>query len=169
MDQGRSVVGVKAAAGLLMLAGISFAPMSEASGSCSAPVLALEVPRTTRHGVHVGDHTVVTGSSFVWGCAQDADDREDGAERAMERVPLTLRQGSKEWTLGVEDAGTLPDETFGTVAWHVRIPGDARPGRAVLSADSAVLRIHLTEGRLNDGTGRRTVVRRASSRRTPGR
>jgi hypothetical protein len=129
-----------------MLAGISFAPMSDASGSCSAPMLTLDALRRDRHELPVGHQAMVTGSSFVWGCAQDAAAREDGEERAMERVPLTLRQGGRQWTLGVEDAGALPDETFGTVVWHVRIPADAHPGRAVLVADSAELRVRLTAG-----------------------
>jgi len=169
VDHGRSVVGVKAAVGLVMLAGISFAPMSDASGSCSAPMLGLEVPRKLRQGLLAGSQTVVTGSSFVWGCAEDPGDREDGEESPMEHVTLLLRQGSKEWSLGVENAGWLPDETFGTITWRVSIPEDVRPGRAVLVADSAELEVRVTKALLADRPTRRKVVRRASSRRTPGR
>jgi len=147
VDQGRSVVGVKAAVGLVMLAGISFAPMSEASGSCSAPKLAVELPRKPRHGLLVGHQAVVTGSSFVWGCAEDAAAREDGEERPMGHVTLLLRQGSKEWTLGVRDAGGLPDETFGTVTWRVPIPEDVQPGRAVLVAGTVDLRVRVSRAR----------------------
>jgi hypothetical protein len=171
VDHGRSVVGVKAAAGLVMLASISFAPMSEASGTCSAPILALDVPRKDRPGVAAGEGTVVSGSSFVWGCAADAGQRGTDAEAPMEQVTLLLRQGDKEWTLGVEDAGAVPDETFGAITWRVAIPREVRPGLALLVADSAELPINVirAKARPAERSVRRKVVRRASSRRTPGR
>jgi hypothetical protein len=171
VDQGRSVVGVKAAAGLMLLAGISLAPMSDASGTCSAPLLTIDVPPRDRPGVAAGEGTVVTGSSFVWGCAETLEDRGTDAEAPMERVTLLLRQGGREWKLGTENAGAVPDETFGTITWKVSIPGDVRPGVALLVADSAELPIQVIRAKAHppERRARRTVVRRASSRRTTGR
>jgi hypothetical protein len=89
----------------------------------------------------------------------------------MERVTLLLRQGGREWKLGTENAGAVPDETFGTITWRVSIPGDVRPGVALLVADSAELPIQVirAKARPPERRARRTVVRRASSRRTTGR
>jgi hypothetical protein len=146
---------------MVLLAGISWAPMSEASGTCSAPVLTLDVPRQQQPGVAPGQGTVITGSSFVWGCAEDLGERGTDAEAPMERVTLLLRQGNREWTLGVEDAGGLPDETFGRITWRVAIPGDVRPGLALLVADSAELPIHVTKAKARpaDRKARRKVAR----------
>jgi hypothetical protein len=144
--------------------------MSDASGTCSAPALTLDVPRKLRPGVAAGGGTVVTGSSFVWGCAEDLDDRGTDAEAPMKDVTLLLRQGTREWTLGVEDAGAMSDETFGRITWRVSVPDDVHPGMALLVADSAELPIHVLKAKARPADRKaRTILRRASSRRTSGR
>ena len=166
MDHGRSVVGVKAAVGIVLLAAISLAPTSDASGTCSGPVLAVETPRKRPSTLRVGAEEVVGGFSFIDGCA---DGRGDDEEYPMRKVALSLRQGTKVWDLGVEDAGSVVDDGLGRITWQVSIPTGVRPGRALLVAGEAELQVTVAKARNVDRPTRRKLVRRASSRRMSGR
>ena len=165
MDHGRSVVGVKAVVGLVLLAGISLAPTSDASGTCSGPALAIETTRKRPAHVRIGAEEVVGGYSFIDGCA---DGRGDDEEYPMRNVGLSLRQGTKVWDLGVEDAGTVVDDGLGRITWQVSVPPGVRPGRALLVAGRAELLVTVAKARV-DRPARRKLVKRASSRRTSGR
>ena len=166
MDHGRSVVGVKAVVGLVLLAGISLTPTSDASGTCSGPALAVDTPRKRPLTLRIGAEEVVGGYSFLDGCA---DGRGDDEEYPMRKVPLSLHQGTRVWDLGVEDAGSVVDDGLGQITWQVSIPPGVRPGRARLVAGAAELQVTVAKARVVDRPARRKLVKRASSRRTPGR
>ena len=151
MDHGGSGVVTKLTAGIVLLAGISFAPMGSASGSCSAPVLMVDDPHNLSGKLRSGRTMVVAGSSFVDGC-------EDG-EFPMRNVGLVLRQGARDWDLGVQDAGSVEEHTLGRITWRVRVPKGVEAGRAILVAGSAELPVSV------EAAG----VRPASSGRTTGR
>ena len=123
MDHGRSVVGVKAVVGLVLLAGISLAPTSDASGTCSGPALAVETTRKRPAHVRIGAQEVVGGYSFVDGCA---DGRGDDEEYPMRKVGLSLRQGHE----GLGPGGSRTREASWTTA-SAGSPGRCGPtGRA---------------------------------------
>jgi hypothetical protein len=151
VDHGGSGVVTKLTAGIVLLAGISFAPMGSASGSCSAPVLLVDDPHKLSGKLRTGSTVVVAGSSFVDGC--------EDSENPMRNVGLVLRQGARDWDLGVQDAGSAEEHALGRIAWRVRVPEGVRPGRAILVAGSAELPVSLEPAR----------VRRASSGRTKDR
>ena len=120
--------------GLVLLAGISWAPMGSANGSCSAPVLKIDdLGPLSGAELWQGETAMVLGSAFVDGCGD-----EEG-EHAMREVALVLRQGTKDWVLGVEDADT--GAHLGQVTWRVRIPAGVEPGRAVLVAGGSELTV----------------------------
>jgi hypothetical protein len=162
VDHGRSVVGVKAVVGIVLLAGISLAPTSDASGTCSGPALAVETPRKRASTVRVGAEELVAGFSFIDGCA-------DEEEYPMRNVALSLRQGTEVWDLGVESAGRVTDDGLGRISWQVSIPIGVRRGRALLVAGEAELQVTVAKGRNVDRPARRKLVRPAGRRRTSGR
>jgi hypothetical protein len=157
---------VKAAVGLVLLAGISLAPTSDASGTCSGPALAVETTRNRPAHVRIGAEEVVGGYSFIDGCA---DGRGEDEEFPMRNVALSLRQGTKVWDLGIEDAGSVVDDGLGRITWQVWVPRGVRPGRAMLVAGRAELLVTVAKARAVDRPARRKLVKRASSRRTSGR
>ncbi len=75
-------------------------------------------------------------SQPAWGCSTP-DEGETSAP--MQDVTLVIRQGSRDWELASEDAGTAADNKLGHISWDVTMPAGLEPGRAVLVADSAQL------------------------------
>ena len=86
----------------------------------------------------------------------------------MRNVALSLRQGTKVWDLGVEDAGTVVDDGLGRITWQVSVPPGVRPGRALLVAGEAELLVTVAKARV-DRPARRKLVKRASGSRSSGR
>ena len=85
----------------------------------------------------------------------------------MRNVGLSLRQGARDWTSASRTPAASRSDTLGRITWQVSVPQGVRPGRALLVAGSAELPV--TVAKAASTAGRRKLVRRASSRRTPGR
>lgn len=126
---------------VVVLLGVALAPYpaGPATASCAGPSLDLEprevLPRggaLTVRGDAFADGCQDTGScSGVLGC-QSCDYGPPPVP--LEDVPLLLRQGGREWELGVVDAGTADEGALGRTVWQVTVPADAAQGPATLVA-----------------------------------
>ena len=116
-------------------------PISGASASCAAASIDL-VDSATRE-LRPGEPLTVRGDGFRLGCddhgsvtvgAFGCSHEEREVETPMRDVDLVLRQGRNSWVLDTQDAGTAAENQLGNVTWHVELPLDLQPGRAVLVA-----------------------------------
>ena len=144
------------ALGVLVVAGPL--PGDGAAASCSAPYLRVvggpgsPDSQDTPGGIFDSVATVVAGStvsvegrafavgcndggsSTAWGC----ETSEPEVERPMKNVELRIRQGAEERVVGAAtDAGTATQDRLGQLVWTVRVPGDLKPGPAMLVADGS--------------------------------
>ena len=128
---------------------------NEAAGSCASPWLSIGEASASPE-VSPSQELTVRGRAFAEGCHDTggSTDRSTigscspprSSEEGMKDVTLVLRQGSREWELGTQDAGAAADGKLGHITWNVSIPADVRPGRAVLVADYARLPLRITRG-----------------------
>ena len=122
-----------------------FAPQPSAAG-CAGPELvpasvtgpAEDVPLLS---VHPGQPTTVDGRFFYNGCEDTYSEggcgrgSYDDPQSPMRAVEFTLRQGERSWSLGTADAADR-DRGY-AISWAVRVPTDATPGPATLTAGIA--------------------------------
>lgn len=118
-----------------LLVGLALLPVGGGAGaSCAAPYLELGGADVTQ--VVPGQLLVVEGRAFVKGCNDGGGFgcTAEKPERAYDDVLLEIRQGSRSWELGDEDAGSAEDDRLGQVTWEVTLPTGLRPGTAMLVA-----------------------------------
>jgi len=131
---------------LLLLAALFFLPAPSSTASCVGP--SLTVPdQSSPANVTLGFGFAVNGQYFHNGCADAVTSDSFGCHHAsdtetpMTGIVLRLRQAGHTWDLGTADAGS--GLRLGHVHWSVRVPADAKVGRAVLVADTARLPVFI--------------------------
>lgn len=131
---------------LLLLAALLFLPAPSSTASCVGPSLTVPDQRSPAN-VTLGSGFDVNGQYFHNGCADVVTTDSFGCHHANEtETPMTgivlrLRQDGHTWDLGTADAGS--GSGLGRVHWSVRVPADARVGRAVLVAGTARLPVFI--------------------------
>lgn len=134
-----------AAAAAVLAATIAPLPTWTASAGCVAPYLRVDDAGEGRPIVFRGASVTVEGRAFVEGC-----DDTDGSSGFLgcsshdeepvlphEDVLLRITQGDRRWDLGRADAGSADDNQLGQISWTITVPGDLKPGRALLEADAS--------------------------------
>lgn len=122
-------------------------PGDSASASCVAPTLSIDgndgfegrptLPTEldlTVDGTGFANGCNDTGTSSGFGCSAN----HGALATPMKDITLRLRQGGREWDLGVVDAGSAENNQLGQVTWTVTVPDDVKPGKARLVTDHSM-------------------------------
>ncbi len=89
-----------------------------------------------------GDTFALEGTNFFSGCGDVIIDGEPvDEERPKQDVEIVLRQGSRDW-----DLGTVNAKKDYSIATKLRVPENARPGKATVRAGGAETAIRVSSG-----------------------
>ncbi len=111
---------------LILLTATALWPVDPGSADCASPYL--QIGDNPRPVLSPDFSVTVAGRAFVKGCNDQpaplgcSASREEEEEEEEEEVPSTdvaliVRQGTRHWDLGSEDAGLAADNELGQITW----------------------------------------------------
>ena len=129
---------------LILLTATALWPVDPGSADCASPYL--QIGDNPRPVLSPDFSVTVAGRAFVKGCNDQPAPLGCSTSREEEEVPSTdvaliVRQGTRHWDLGSEDAGIAATNELGQITWEVMLPRQLRLGPAVFIADSARLEV----------------------------